>query len=404
VRFAFAGVATLLLAGQVQTAQCGGTPSSPSLPAASASVPTTASNVLPIAVNGGPTNNALNAAFATVTVCVPGTSNCQTIGGVLIDTGSYGLRVLSSAVGIPLPQQRNADGAPVVECLPFLDSVTWGPVVTADVKIAGEQAGAIPIQLIGTDAFPSIPSDCSSQGTPAETVNDLLANGILGIGLGNHDCGNSCTLPGASNPGLYYACPAGGACQVTTEPLANQVVNPVTAFPVDNNGTIVQLPAAPAGGAGSMTGSLIFGIGTQSNNGLGAARVFTTDPFGNFTTTFNGQSYSGSFIDSGSNAIFFLDAAATGLPGCTLSKGFYCPTSVRAFSATQVGANNATAAVAFNAGNVDALNAAFSVMSEATGSNPGGFDWGLPFFFGRSVFTAIAGRATPAGNGPYWAY
>jgi hypothetical protein len=31
-----------------------------------------------------------------------------------------------------------------------------------------------------------------------------------------------------------------------------------------------------------------------------------------------------------------------------------------------------------------------------------GFDWGLPFFFGRTVFTAIEDRGTPAG--PYFAF
>jgi len=60
--------------------------------------------------------------------------------------------------------------------------------------------------------------------------------------------------------------------------------------------------------------------------------------------------------------------------------------------------------VSFNAGNVDRLNGTFSVMAEATGSNPGGFDWGLNFFYGRTVFTAIAGRSTPGGAGPFWAY
>ncbi len=65
-------------------------------------------NVLPVVVNGGPTNNALNQLFASVTVCVPGTSNCQTISGILVDTGSVGLRVLSSALTLPLPQQTGA--------------------------------------------------------------------------------------------------------------------------------------------------------------------------------------------------------------------------------------------------------------------------------------------------------
>jgi hypothetical protein len=34
----------------------------------------------------------------------------------------------------------------------------------------------------------------------------------------------------------------------------------------------------------------------------------------------------------------------------------------------------------------------------------GGFDFGLPFFFGRSVFTAIEGASTPGGTGPYVAF
>ena len=32
------------------------------------------------------------------------------------------------------------------------------------------------------------------------------------------------------------------------------------------------------------------------------------------------------------------------------------------------------------------------------------FDWGLPFFFGRNVFSAIEGQNTPAGPEPFVAY
>ena len=41
------------------------------------------------------------------------------------------------------------------------------------------------------------------------------------------------------------------------------------------------------------------------------------------------------------------------------------------------------------------------IDKSATG---GGFDFGLPFFMGRHVFTAIEGQSTSAGNGPYMAY
>jgi Protein of unknown function (DUF3443) len=364
---------------------------------------TDASNVLPVVVNAGPTNNALNQLFATVTVCVPGTSTCQTIGGILVDTGSVGLRVLSSALTVSLPQQAGSGGAPVVECLPFVDGFTWGPVQTADVKMAGESASGIPIQVIGLDKFPTIPSGCSSQGTSEETLSDLNANGILGVGLFREDCGLACALTGTQNPGLYYICPASG-CVVTTMAVANQVQNPVSHFATDNNGVVIQLPSVQTGGAASVSGTMMFGIGTQSNNALGSAKIFTIDNSANFVTVFNGQTYSSSFIDSGSNGIFFLDSATTGLPDCKSSKGFYCPTTLTPLSATQRGVNGVSSVISFNAGNVDRINSTFSVFAEATGANPGGFDWGLPFFYGRTVFVAIAGQTTPGGTGPYWAF
>ncbi len=388
--------ALLVIAQAASSPQCGSSSSSSSSGAVL--------NTAPIIVNGGPTNNAFNEAFTSVTICVPGTSNCQTIGGILVDTGSVGLRVLSSAITLPLPQQSGAGGGAVVECLPFVDGFTWGPVANADVQMAGERGASVPIQLIGLDKFPTVPSSCSSQGPSEENANDLGANGVLGIGSFLQDCGRACTLTGASNPALYYACPTTTNCQVTTEPLTSQVQNPVALFTSDNNGFAIQLPAVAPGGQATAAGTLIFGIGTQSNNALGSAHVFTLDAQGNFTTIFNGQSYPGSFVDSGSNAIFFLDSSTTGLPDCKNSLGFYCPPATRAFSATQVGVNGVSVTVPFSAGNVDAVNATFAVLGEATGSNPGSFDWGLPFFYGRTFFNAIEGKSTPGGIGPYWAY
>src|SRR5229473_8680699 len=113
------------------------------------------SNVAPISVNGGPVGNYDDAAFASVTVCAPGTSSCQTIDGILVDTGSFGLRILSSALtSVTLPQQKAPDGNPVAECLEFLASYTWGPVETADVQIGGEKAKTVPIQVLSDTDFP----------------------------------------------------------------------------------------------------------------------------------------------------------------------------------------------------------------------------------------------------------
>jgi hypothetical protein len=70
--------------------------------------------------------------------------------------------------------------------------------------------------------------------------------------------------------------------------------------------------------------------------------------------------------------------------------------------------------VNFKVANLDSLPLANWVFDDVAGSSSGGgsqgglpslyFDWGVPFFFGRTVFVAIEGRSTSGGFGPYWAY
>ncbi|GAC1432249.1 MAG: DUF3443 domain-containing protein [Terriglobales bacterium] len=361
-------------------------------------------NTQSITVNLGPANAYANGPFTSVTICAPGSTSCQTVSGILVDTGSVGLRVLSSALNaVALPQQKNAAGIPIVECLSFVDlTYVWGSVRTADVKMAGEAASSVPIQLIGDPAFTSVPASCSNGGTAGDNLQALQANGILGVGQYLQDCGSGCLSP--TNP-QYYQCPSSG-CVETAEALSQQVQNPVALFPKDNNGVIVHLPAASAPTA-TLSGSLIFGIGTQSNNALGSATVFTMNQNGNFTTIYKSKSLTASFIDSGSNANYFPDSSIT---QCTTSKGFYCPaTPLTNLSATNQGANAATNTVTFSVGNADqtfTANPNAAVFPSLAGTNPNAlsFDWGLPFFYGRSVYTAIEGQSTPGGVGPYWAY
>jgi len=368
-------------------------------------ITTSGSNIQPITVNSGPTANYANGAFTSLTVCVPGTSTCQTIDGVLVDTGSSGLRLLSSALTVSLPQQKTSNGNPVVECLPFVSGFTWGPVQTADLQISGEKASAVPIQILSDTDFP-VPGACSAQGPSEDTIASLGANGLLGVGNFAQDCGVACTTAGSSNPGLYYECPSSG-CIVTGESLSQQVQNPVALFPTDNNGVIIELPAVTTPEA-TVSGSLVFGIGTQSNNGLNGATVYALDQNGNFTTTYNNQSYNQSFLDSGSNGLYFLTSSVTGIPVCPDATFFYCPTSTQNLTATNQGSNGTSGQVKFSVANADNLfnsNATAFVFVDLAGPNSlAGFDWGLPFFFGRNVFTAIEGTSTPGGSGPYWAY
>ncbi len=404
---AVAAAGTLLAA-----ASCGGSSSG-------GNTPPPVANTVTITAGPGPSlvNPSVNSAFVSVTICVPGsTSQCTTVPNVLLDTGSTGLRVLSSALGnLPLANLTSA-GATVASCIQYVDlSYNWGPVALADVRMAGEVAASMAIQVIADPAstFPAAPSSCANGGTAHNTVDTLSANGVLGVSSYLYDCGSACAPGTTSNAGLYYSC-SGTACQVTTVSQANQIQNPVARFASDNNGLSVTLPALPDAGLPITVGTLTFGIGTQSDNALGSAVVQTEDIHGNFTTVFGGASYPSSFIDTGSNAVFFLDSASTGLPGCTYSVGFYCPPTTQSLSATNRGANNQAKSVDFKVANLDTLPARNWIFDDVAGSSSFGnsqgsgpslyFDWGLPFFFGRTVFVAIEGRSTPGGFGPYWAY
>ncbi len=377
---------------------CGGGSSS-STPANT--VASSGTNVTPIIVNSGPTANYVNGGFATVSVCIPGTSTCQSIDGVLVDTGSVGLRILSTALTVALPQQKASDGNPLAECLQFVDSYTWGPVQAADVQIGGEKAGSLPIQVL-SDSEPgfTVPtSSCTSSGMSADTLATLGANGILGVGQFPQDCGSPC--PATAN--MYYECPSSGCVSVAVS-LAQEVQNPVSLFATDNNGVIIELPAV-SGAEASLSGSLVFGIGTESNNALGGATIYTVDPAtGNFSTTFDGQSFSdASFIDSGSNGYFFPST----ITQCSQSLGFYCPSSTTNLSATNQGNNGTSGTVNFSVGNADTLfdnNPTDFVFGNLGGPASGSFDWGLPFFFGRNVYTAIYQPTGTIGATPYWAY
>jgi hypothetical protein len=149
-----------------------------------------------ISVNGGPTLNLPgggiypNGAFASATICAPGsTTDCATVDGLLVDTGSTGLRVLQSAISsLNLPAVNASNGSAAYDCVSFVDdSFMWGPVQNADVTLGEQTATNLPIQVISASA--DVPSTCSNGSNMNEDTLDALgANGILGVGNERTDC------------------------------------------------------------------------------------------------------------------------------------------------------------------------------------------------------------------------
>ena len=431
---------SILLIGLVFAAGCGSSVTTSSSTTTTSTGSATGANVLAIAVNGGPEMNVANgyiyqnAAFAAATICAPGsTSNCVTIDNLLVDTGSTGLRVFDSEVSsLNLPTVNASNGSAAYDCASFADGTyLWGTVQQADVTLGGETASKVPVHVISSSAS-GVPSSCSNGGENDNTALLLGANGILGVGVEPTDCfyagGSACDpSSGLTSPPYpaYYTC-SGSACSPAFVTKANQVTNPVVLFASDNNGVIVELPSASASAA-TMSGSLVFGIGTESNNQLSSSATVLTLACDDFTTVFDGQTFGitdaatcggpGSFIDSGSNALYFpnvpnITECSSNTPAGNLS-GLYCPATTQNLSATNEGEDSKSKSTSFSVANAETLFTNAATESDAVqptlgGENPSGygFDWGLPFFYGVNVYNAIDGQSVPSGApaSPWWAY
>ncbi len=362
-------------------------------------------------IDGGPNGNAPNTLYTSVQVCAHGSStNCQIIDHIQVDTASYGFRVLAPVLTVSgLAPTTDPSGNAIIECTAFVDGYSWGPVTTVDLTVGGLTASNIPIQVIGDSASANmVPSSCSNGQTAENTVAAFGANGILGVGFFAEDCGSYCASGTTAPPGQYYACSNAGICNPTLVSKAQQVLNPVPLFGTNSNGVVIQVPQVYSPGASTATANVIFGIGTETNNQLTAAhlfgvygsdcQVYSGCP-GTFISTYAGTTEAG-FLDSGSNAYFFEDSS---INNCVApNPGFYCPAASLALTATIQGVNAQPNAVNVNF-TIDNALTLFSTGDFALPTLGGGssslgasFDWGMPFFYGKTMFFAMEG-ATVAG-------
>lgn len=404
----------VLIVAAVLAAGCVGN-SNPNPAATVAAAPPV--NTLALTVDAGPAAAAgqINVAYVTVKVCAPGsTTQCTSIDHVLLDTGSWGLRLVRSVLtagGVNLVASTDSAGRAVEECVSFIGGQTWGPVALADVQLAGETAAKLPVQILDdTQAGAPPPATCGANGTLMDSVATLGANGMLGVGVFAQDCGNACVNSATPLP-VYYGCTTAGVCNAENLPLAGQVTNPIAQFAADNNGVIVNLPGlVNANGDPTIKGEVIFGIGTQSDNVLPVSNltVLGADASGDFKATYDGNpAVLPALIDSGSNFYAFDDPT---IAVCTSAAwvGFYCP-AVAPQSAyainTGVGANGGGGTVNFAIADPNTFLANASAYANlAGGGGSETFTWGMPFFYGRKVYIGIDQRTAGAYKGPFYAY
>jgi hypothetical protein len=317
------------------------------------------------------------------------------------------------------------------ECVSYLDgSSDWGPVVMADIHINGQVASngtnGVPIQLINAN-YAQIPSSCTN---PDESPDAVGFNGILGVGEFVQDCGSPCeTNTGNQKLGIYWECTTSGACSSN---IAMPTDNQVSYMGSNDQGVVLELPGVPSTGAVQAPGYIVFGIGSQTNNtavsGSNSIEVYTAannsidqTTYGNILTSYDVYNTSGNylqaFLDSGSNALYFpapqSQPAASDVPLCSGGlSSFYCPSGVATLTATFMNAAGGNQKV--NIFGVYDAGAAFDesnpnlVFNNLAGDLDSAFDWGLPFFLGRTVIVGLEGKSATINGisytGPYWAF
>lgn len=398
----------------------------------------------PIVIDGGPAQ-VLNVAFITVTVCTPGTSTCQSIDHVILDTGSTGLRLMASVLGgnLALPAETDGSGNPLRECYAYVTSYVWGSMVTADVSIAGQKQASLPVHLIGDAAAGAPAAQCTSVAdadfasfidlsTAASTLTDTVAtfgaNGILGVSsTGAQDCGIYCVAASAEPPSFlanfYYSCPTSTTCVPTTAALDSQASNPIALLNSGQvNGIAISFPAVADPGETTAGGTLTLGVSTNTGNTPpSTASFYGLDPYAMFSTQFNSTSYMG-VVDSGTGLYLFTDSSITSCPVGSFVD-LYCPASTLSLSAAfseatdVVHARGTSGNVGFyiqsyaNVSDSDFvapdvgtpcgiyLNGTCYTATTATQSLPY-FIWGLPFYFGRTVYFVYPGATAGKVQGP----
>ncbi len=375
-------------------------------------------NTLALIVDEGPlgvvlaNRIAVNMLYAAITLCSPGsTTACQVIDHVQVDTGSVGLQILSGALsGTATLAPETLGGAPLRRCVQYAGGYAWGSMMVADVRLGTRTVSGLPVHVIGDAAAGAAPASCSSgAGVEQTTSAQFAANGVLGVGNFLHDCGADCAA--GPQTASYYACPASG-CVSTAVPLAQQLTNPIGALTNDNNGAIVSLgPVVPTGST-NVGGTLYFGIDTQADNAVPAAATFLgVDPgTGTLTTVFGGRTLPNSVIDTGSPAYSFDDSSIAVCP--SPDQAYYCPVTASGaatslgLNALLQGTNGTTAAQSFTVANAQVLFgtgqilSAFSTLGGPNGGTFTGFAWGMPFFYGRSVYVLFEQQSAAGATGP----
>lgn len=358
-------------------------------------------NVAPLYVDGLPCVPAdypdWNQPYTNVKICAPGsTTNCQVFDHIIVDSGSDGLRLVASTVKSGLLSAMpsvTSSGRPIAECEQYVSSFTYGPLKAADVYIAGKLVKRFPIQMIGAKGF-AVPATCSSGGgTETDTEAAFDGKGLVGVAFDLNDTG------------IYYSCgTSGSGCWIDNS--YPGIPNLTSKFSSDNNGVVISLPSiALSGSASPVMGSLVFGVGTETNNTPPAGTIALSNNLSEGVFNIKvGTAKAQAYIDSGTNDLVIAGPWAK----CGSGDGYFCANNVAiSMGLYGIGKTAPQYSIGFTIGNADNLlnngDVAYKDVAEVASSGSsltGTYALGLATFFGRTEYFVFNGKTSKLGTGP----
>ena len=368
----------------------------------------------------------INTPCVSVTICpdnAPTSSTCTTVNNILIDSGSGGLRVFRSLLtNTNLTIESTSNGNEIADCVTYGDgSATWGPMALATLTLESlSTTQSIPIQLIDS-TYPNTTTSAICQSTDGlpTTPTTLGFNGLLG------------TVPIVyDNVSSYYSCNQNSCTQIINPQESQVAANPIAFLPAGyENGVTFKFPALGDTGAINAEGFAIFGVGTNIDNTppdsvnlnyypissstvpTGADGQSTTIPISMLTSLDDSPNITYGFLDTGSNYLYFDDS---NIPKTVTNYSYYYSPSnlvtLQPYNTTKAydSVLEESVATSINVYNGNYLfgqtnNSAFNDNAAPYGV-PYYIDYGLPFFFGKTIYMCFEGKVCNGIAGPYWAF
>jgi hypothetical protein len=368
-------------------------------------------NEVPISIGSGMNGYGINTMYVSITLCKDQTgTNCQTIDNIILDTGSFGLKINKSALPesfiASLTRVKTTNDETVYACNTFGSGYVFASEHYAVLQLAGDYSDNVIVQIIENSPTAEIPDSCLAKG-PFDNFEDFGANGIIGVNPALTLSNNTILLYRKDTNGIYVALTESEANSV---PILNQ--NPLTSLHYNNNGFVIQIPPTLTNTNTNIHGNLVLGINTNVNNMItkntnlivaSESSLSTVCNSGCFYSKIeNPESTIPAVFDSGTNSWVFI---SNNIPLCSYG---YCPESpfvwnswVFSYDFAPNESYQVTAIITKDEESAG-QELSFSVMPGWGYENTNNETlYGSPFFFGKNVYIVFPSKQN---SSPIWGF